>query len=214
MLDNTRQNDADVSGCTIWESTDEYSKKYRCDAAIYFLSYVSIKCNTIVGRMINALGYGKDIVDGINACDKIYLKGKICMFDNPEADDCNKRMLAHSMIGNVYYSLEEECKRLCEIGGRENNVKENNKYKKHESKKKLKKRFYYVQNKHDVMMTDLKKKVVGMRKKKLIGKSAMYNFRADPNLGIGKIAIRRILCACDGCLDQLNSVWKEGTIDE
>ena len=53
-----------------------------------------------------------------------------------------------------------------------------------------------------------------MRKEKLMGISAMYNFRTDPDLGIGKIAIRRIPCACDGCLDQLNSVWKEGTIDE
>jgi len=40
-----------------------------------------------------------------------------------------------------------------------------------------------------------------------MGISAMYNFRADPDLGIGKIAIRRIYCACDGCMDQLNSVW-------
>ena len=71
-----------------------------------------------------------------------------------------------------------------------------------------------MQNKNDVMMTDLKKKVVGMRKENSIGVSAMYNFRPDPDLGVGKIAIRRIPCACDGCLGQLNYVWKEGTIDE
>ena len=47
-----------------------------------------------------------------------------------------------------------------------------------------------------------------------MGISEMYNFRADPDLGIGKIAIRRIPCAYDGCLDQLHSVWKEGTIHE
>ena len=49
-------------------------------------------------------------------------------------------------------------------------------------------------------MTDLKKKVVGMRKEKLMGISEMYNFRADPNLEIGKIAVRKIPCVCDGCL--------------
>ena len=44
--------------------------------------------------------------------------------------------------------------------------------------------------------------------------SAMYNFKADPDLEIGNIAIRRIPCACDGCLDQLNFVGKGRTIDE
>lgn len=66
--------------------------------------------------------------------------------------------------------------------------------------KKLKKTFYYVQNKNDVMITDLKR-VVGMKSDKLMGISAMYNFRADPGLRIGKIAIRRIPFACDGCLE-------------
>ena len=53
-----------------------------------------------------------------------------------------------------------------------------------------------------------------MRKERLMGISAMYNFRADPDLGIGKTAIRRTLSACDSCLDQLSSVWKERTVDE
>ena len=53
---------------------------------------------------------------------------------------------------------------LCEISGRDTGSKGHSKYKKRESKSKLMKRFYYVQNKHDVMMTTLKKKVVGMRK--------------------------------------------------
>lgn len=34
----------------------------------------------------------------------------------PEADDCNKRMIAHSMISNKHYSVSEECKRWCEYG--------------------------------------------------------------------------------------------------
>ena len=49
--------------------------------------------------MIGALGHGKDIVDAINACDKRYLKEKMCMVGTPEAGDCKKRMDAHAMIG-------------------------------------------------------------------------------------------------------------------
>ena len=47
---------------------------------------------------------------------------------------------------------------------------------------------------------------------KLMGISAMYNFREDPELGIGKIAMRKIPFTCDGCLEQLNLVWETGTI--
>ena len=70
-----------------------------------FLSYVSAKYTIIVDRMIGTPGHGKDIVDVINVCDKRHLKGKMCMIGTPEAGDCNKRMLAHSMIGNVHYSF-------------------------------------------------------------------------------------------------------------
>ena len=81
------------------------------------------------------------------------------MVGTPEADDCNKRMLAHPMIGNAHYGFAEEYKRLCKISGRNNGAKGHSKYKKRESNSKSKKRFYYVQSKHDVIMTDLKKKV-------------------------------------------------------
>jgi hypothetical protein len=35
----------------------------------------------------------------------------------------------------------------------------------------------------------------------------MYNFRADPKLGLGRIAIRRIPCACAACRMQLGKPW-------
>ena len=33
-----------------------------------------------------------------------------------------------------------------------------------------------------------------------------YNFRSSPNLGIGKVAIKRILYKCDSYLLQFNSI--------
>ena len=62
--------------CTIWKSTDGCCKQYRCGAALLFLSMISTNFNIIVDRMIGALGHGKDMVDGINACGKRYLMGK------------------------------------------------------------------------------------------------------------------------------------------
>ena len=63
------------------------------------------------------------------------------------------------------------------------------------------------------MMTDLKN-VIGMKSGKLMGISAIYDFRSDQDTGIGNLAIRRIPCACNGCLEQLDSVWKTGTVDK
>ena len=39
------------------------------------------------------------------------------------------------------------------------------------------------------------------------GTKACYNYRADPDLGLGWIAVRRIPCACKACIDQLKLPW-------
>ena len=72
---------------------------------------------------------------------------------------------------------------------------------------------FIMYKRNDVMMTDLKN-VIGMKSGKLMGISAMYNFRSDQDTGIGNLDIRRIPCACNGCLEQLDSVWKTGTVDK
>ena len=47
-----------------------------------------------------------------------------------------------------------------------------------------------------------------MKSGKLIGILAMYNYRLQPDMGCRKIAIRRIPCAYNDCLEQLDPVWK------
>ena len=58
-----------------------------------------------------------------------------------------------------------------------------------------------------VHMIEMNKKVVGLDDGKHMGISSMYNFRCDPDLGIGKAACRRIPCACLSCLGILNTLW-------
>ena len=53
------------------------------------------------------------------------------------------------------------------------------------------------------MMTGLKK-AIGMKSVKLMVVSVMYNFKSDPDMGIREIAIRRIPCACNDCLKQVD----------
>ena len=73
---------------TIMEETDGCAKQYRCASAINLLSMLSMKYNIVIDRAVGAPGHGKDVVDGLNAVDKRYLKQ--CMFRllHPEQKRC------------------------------------------------------------------------------------------------------------------------------
>jgi hypothetical protein len=43
------------------------------------------------------------------------------------------------------------------------------------------------------------------------GLRSMYNIRADPDLGMGKIALRHIPCMCHACAEQLRAPWLVNT---
>ena len=59
---------------TIWEDTDCCAKQYICALAIYLMTVLSYLYGITMYRTINAPGHGKNIVDGLNATDKLYLK--------------------------------------------------------------------------------------------------------------------------------------------
>ena len=60
-------------GC-IFDNTDGCAKQYRCATALYLLSVLCASKNVSIDRAIGAPGHGKDLVDGINAVNKQYLK--------------------------------------------------------------------------------------------------------------------------------------------
>ena len=88
---------------------------------------------------------------------------------------------------------------LLEYNIRVHGAKSYNKNNKRETKQKMGKRIYYLQAMEGVHMTGMKKKVVGLDTCKYMGISSMYNFRCDPDLGIGKVACRWIPCAGLSC---------------
>ena len=121
-------------------------------------------------------------------------------------------MQAHAMVdGTTSKSFAEECKHLCESEDRVTGVKSHQKYNKREADAPLKCRCYYLHEPDDVLYTNLNMKVAGLPNMgKHSGLGAMYNIRTDPDLGLGKAALRRMPCACDGCISQLNSPWEPG----
>ncbi len=42
------------------------------------------------------------------------------------------------------------------------------------------------------------------------GLLAQYNLCTEPDQGIGMAALRRILCSCESCTDQLERPWQKG----
>ena len=54
-------------------NTDGCAEKYICASALYLMSVMS-QCYSIkIDLVISAPGYGKEVVDGINATDKHYI---------------------------------------------------------------------------------------------------------------------------------------------
>ena len=58
----------------LWEETDGCAKQYHCATAIYLLSLISKTYNIVIDRAVGAPGHGKDVVDGLNAVIKAFLK--------------------------------------------------------------------------------------------------------------------------------------------
>ena len=199
------------AGFTVWDDTDGCGKQYRCGTAFYLLSVLACTYGITIDRAIGAPGHGKDVVDGLNATDKVYLRKMMCMTGTPEADDGEKRMAAHAMIGEHTMSLATECQRLCSLPERSSGVKsEGGKYAKREAAAKLKKRFYHVQDPEKVKHTKLSMVAVGFDKGEHNGILGHYSIQVSKELGKGKAAMRRIPCACAACLAQLEEQWKPG----
>ena len=58
----------------VWEDTNGCTKKYRYALDIFLMTVLSSSYGTITDFEINAPGYLKNVVDGINTMDKRYVK--------------------------------------------------------------------------------------------------------------------------------------------
>ena len=203
------------AGLTVWDDTDGCGKQYRCGTALYLLSVLAGLFGIVIDRAIGAPGHGKDIVDGLNATDKVFLRKAMCMVGTPEANDGASRMAAHSMIGESELSLAAESKRLLSDPARFSGVKsEGGKRAKREQAAKMLGRRYHVQESADVKFGKLNMSAVGFMAGEHNGLLAHYNFQVSKELGVGRAATRRIPCACESCLAQMEEPWTPGVAAE
>jgi hypothetical protein len=194
----------------ILDHSDGCSKQYRCGTALYLLSVLSSQFGVTIDRMIGAPGHGKDVVDALNATTKKFIKQKMRMVSNPGNDESERKMKAYSLSERETEttSFARECLRLCTARDRKDGVKSSAKYAKREKAAKISGRHYYLQERQNVRLCNLKMTAVGLPKGTHSGLLARYNLRTDPDLGVSRAAVRRIPCSCHACWIQLMTPWK------
>jgi hypothetical protein len=198
-------------GSTMWDETDGCMKQYRSGNAMYLLTVLAAMFDITIDRAIGAPGHGKDLVDGLNATDKRYLKELFKMLLEAE-DDSNansqRRMEAHAMTNEgEENSLAVLAAEKLGDPSRSSGVKGDRKHAKREGAAKMTQRKYHVQKPEDVMHRGIKKVAKGFEKGPHNGIMGHYNLCADPKLGVGTIAVRRVPCLCVPCRAQLNKKW-------
>ena len=57
----------------IWENKDGCTKQYRYATALYLLSMLAHAYNIIIDCVVEKLGHGREVFDGLNATDKLFL---------------------------------------------------------------------------------------------------------------------------------------------
>ncbi len=196
-------------------NTDGCAKQYRCATALHLLSMLSAKYNITIGRAVAAPGHGKDLIDGLNAVDKMYLKE--LMMRTSVAGEANedRKIKSHSVEEGSAVSIAEEAARLCQIDARAEGAKSNRKHQKREQASTVKQRHYHVRLPDAKLHDALQMKLVGLGSTgKRSGILSHYHLHADPDLGASKIALRLIPCGCNSCEELRRKEWIPGVAAE
>lgn len=199
-------------GSPLYCNTDGASKQYRCANALCYLSLLSTKYNINIDRAIGAPGHGKDLVDGLNAVDKHYLKKIMRITKKPDETNLDiKKINVHTVFNKDKVSIAKESARLLRLDRTYGSFGAS-KHKKREVNRTVRERFYHVR---DEDMNNFE--YVNMSSKgfpKIIGENyngmlSCYHLHFDPQLSVNKAALRRIPCACDTFVANLALPWKE-----
>ena len=118
---------------TMLEVTDGCGKQYRCGNALMFLSVLARKYEIIIDRAVDAAGHGKGVVDGIQGCEKNFIRRKMCTINKNGQESAHNRMEAALISGDTPTSFAKECICLCSAESRTMDV---NTHKKNKTRRK------------------------------------------------------------------------------
>ena len=115
-------------------------------------------------------------------------------------------MRVEAMTEKGEVSFAEECKRLLHICD-EIGTKGDKKHAKREAKARLKQKYYWIYKEEDTLFKGMKAVYKILNNKDKVSMKHFYHIRCNPELGEGFCAMRRIPCACYGCVEQLSKPW-------
>ena len=145
-------------------------------------------------------------MDSFNDVQKLYLATCLRIRSTPEKDKIDsKRMRVEAMKDKGEVSFAEECKRLLDL--RDGiGTKGNRKHAKREAKAQLKHKYYWIHKEEDTLFNGMKAVYKILNNKDKVSMKHFYHIRCDPESGKGFCAMRRMPCACSGCVEQLSKL--------
>jgi hypothetical protein len=192
LLDYLFKNYLIQQGWLIVDDNDGCAKQYRSATALCLLLLIAVTYRIVYDPAIGAPGHGRDKVDGLNAVDKCFILEKMSLVVTPEANKSSKRVASEAMVEGVSKSIAAEAAHLCSDMTRIAGVKSEGKYQKQETA--MKTRHYHVHRQDSIEHINLSMKclpfLTGSQTSN--GLKSMYNLRADPDLGLGRVAVWRI----------------------
>jgi len=222
MIDDLRESYGLLPrGSTLLELMDGCSRQCRCSTALWTLTALSYKHQIIIDRMISAPHHGKGDCDSQSGVDKNYMR----MFFRrrkiaEDAEDHFAGIMASQIDENgKKLSFAELAHVILSHPSRTSGLKSESKHAKREAEAKIETRKCFVMHHGNtdtaanfpmpLLQTDFRVKT-GFTKKKgerYNGIAAHYNFQADYRMGVGRIAVRRIPCCCNGCFQKNQLLW-------
>ena len=115
-------------------------------------------------------------------------------------------MRVEAMTEKGEVSFVEECKRLLDLCD-EIGTKSDKKYAKSEAKARLKHKYYWIHKEEDTLFNGMKAVYKILNDKDKVSMKHFYHIRCDHELVEGFCDMRRIPCACSGCVEQLSKPW-------
>ena len=118
----------------MWDQAYVSTKQYMCLIAQYLMYFLSKSCQIVLDGSVDTPGHGKDVVDGFNDVQKLYLATCLRMCSTPEVDKIvSQCMRVHDITEKGKLSFAKESKLLLkhhdEIG-----TQGDNKHEKREAK--------------------------------------------------------------------------------
>ena len=110
IIAQEQENLLTASLSTILENTGGCAEQYRCASTLYLMSVMSQNYPIIIDRGISAPGHVKEVVDGLNDVDKLYIYKLMSKAQIPGSVRFDSQIKMHTGNENKDVNLAKEFK--------------------------------------------------------------------------------------------------------